>query len=98
MKKWVYLFREGNASMRNLLGGKGSNLAEMTSLGLPIPQGFIVTTEACTDYHEQGRKITDEIREQIGYVEKVWGYRRTFVSISSFRSQSIYAWYDGYCT
>ena len=65
MKKWVYLFREGNASMRNLLGGKGSNLAEMTSLGLPIPQGFIVTTEACTDYHEQGRKITDEIREQI---------------------------------
>ena len=51
MAKWVYLFEEGNADMRNLLGGKGANLAEMTNLGLPIPQGFTVTTEACTDYY-----------------------------------------------
>ncbi|NLJ91058.1 MAG: pyruvate, phosphate dikinase [Clostridiales bacterium] len=65
MAKWVYLFKEGDASMRNLLGGKGANLAEMTKLGLPIPQGFTVTTEACTDFYEKGRKITDEVREQI---------------------------------
>ena len=65
MAKWVYLFKEGNASMRNLLGGKGANLAEMTGLGLPIPQGFTVTTEACTDYYAQGKKISDEIQAQI---------------------------------
>ncbi|MDE7197721.1 MAG: pyruvate, phosphate dikinase, partial [Lachnospiraceae bacterium] len=65
MAKWVYLFEEGNADMRNLLGGKGANLAEMTNLGLPIPQGFTVTTEACTDYYNNGRQISDEIREQI---------------------------------
>ena len=65
MAKWVYLFEEGNADMRNLLGGKGANLAEMTNLGLPIPQGFTVTTEACTDYYNNGRAISDEIREQI---------------------------------
>ena len=65
MAKWVYLFSEGNASMRNLLGGKGANLAEMTSLDLPIPQGFTVTTEACTDFYDQGRKISDEVRKQI---------------------------------
>ncbi|HIU78533.1 MAG TPA: pyruvate, phosphate dikinase [Candidatus Avilachnospira avicola] len=63
--KWVYMFKEGNADMRNLLGGKGANLAEMTNLGLPIPQGFTVTTEACTDYYTQGGKISDEINEQI---------------------------------
>ncbi len=65
MAKWVYLFKEGDASMKNLLGGKGSNLAEMTSLGLPIPQGFTVTTEACTNYYDSGRKITEEIQSQI---------------------------------
>ena len=65
MKKWVYKFKEGNADMRNLLGGKGANLAEMTNLGLPIPQGFTVTTEACTDYYENGKQISDEIKEQI---------------------------------
>ncbi len=65
MKKWVYLFKEGNAGMKNLLGGKGGGLAEMTGLGLPIPQGFTVTTEACTDYYEQGKKISDEIETQI---------------------------------
>ena len=65
MGKWVFLFEEGNADMRNLLGGKGANLAEMTNLGLPIPQGFTVTTEACTEYYSQGRQISKEIQEQI---------------------------------
>ncbi len=63
--KWVYLFSEGNATMRNLLGGKGANLAEMTNLGLPVPQGFTITTEACTQYYDDGRKINDEIMGQI---------------------------------
>ena len=63
--KFVYLFKEGNASMRELLGGKGANLAEMTSLGLPVPQGFTVTTEACTQYYEDGRKINDDIQAEI---------------------------------
>ena len=65
MAKWVYMFTEGNATMRNLLGGKGANLAEMTNLGLPVPQGFTVTTEACTQYYEDGRQINDEIMKQI---------------------------------
>ena len=65
MAKWVYLFKEGNAAMRNLLGGKGANLAEMTNLGLPIPQGFTVTTEACTNYYDNGKKISQEIQGQI---------------------------------
>ncbi|MBE5937151.1 MAG: pyruvate, phosphate dikinase [Lachnospiraceae bacterium] len=65
MNKWVYLFTEGDASMRNLLGGKGANLAEMTKLGLPVPQGFTITTEACTQYYEDGEKINDEIQAQI---------------------------------
>ena len=64
-KKWVYLFTEGNADMRELLGGKGANLAEMTNIGLPVPQGFTVTTEACTQYYEDGRKINDEIMTQV---------------------------------
>ena len=65
MAKWVYMFTEGNANMRNLLGGKGANLAEMTNLGLPVPQGFTITTEACTQYYEDGRQINDEIMAQI---------------------------------
>ena len=70
--KWVYLFKEGNADMRNLLGGKGANLAEMTNLGLPVPQGFTITTEACTQYYEDGRKINDEIQGQImEYIAKI---------------------------
>ena len=64
-KKFVYLFSEGNSSMRELLGGKGANLAEMTSLGLPVPQGFTVSTEACTQYYEDGRKINEDIEKQI---------------------------------
>ena len=63
--KYVYAFKEGNASMRNLLGGKGANLAEMTVLGLPIPQGFTVTTEACTEYYNCGKTISKEIEDQI---------------------------------
>ena len=64
-KKWVYMFSEGNATMRNLLGGKGANLAEMTNPGLPVPQGFTITTEACTQYYEDGREINEEIMEQV---------------------------------
>ena len=65
MTKFVYLFSEGNASMRDLLGGKGANLAEMTNIGLPVPQGFTITTEACTKYYEDGREINEEIQSQI---------------------------------
>ncbi len=70
--KWVYLFSEGNANMRELLGGKGANLAEMTNIGLPVPQGFTITTEACTQYYEDGREINDEIQGQINeYIVKM---------------------------
>ncbi|MSS19900.1 pyruvate, phosphate dikinase [Pseudoramibacter porci] len=72
MTKWVYLFTEGNANMRELLGGKGANLAEMTNLGLPVPQGFTITTEACTQYYEDGKQINDEIIGQIkDYMKKL---------------------------
>ena len=72
MHKYVYLFSEGNATMRNLLGGKGANLAEMTNIGLPVPQGFTITTEACTQYYEDGREINDEIQGQINeYITKM---------------------------
>ena len=71
-KKYVYLFTEGNRDMRNLLGGKGANLAEMTNAGLPVPQGFTVTTEACTKYYEDGQKISDAIKNEIfEYVKKL---------------------------
>ena len=71
-KKYVYLFSEGNASMRELLGGKGANLAEMTKIGLPVPQGFTITTEACTQYYEDGRQINDSIKKEImEYIEKM---------------------------
>ena len=77
MNKWVYLFTEGNKDMRELLGGKGANLAEMTNLGLPVPQGFTITTEACTQYYEDGRQINDEIKgqiaEYIGKMEEITG-------------------------
>ena len=73
-KKYVYLFSEGNAKMRELLGGKGANLAEMTNIGLPVPQGFTITTEACTQYYEDGQKINDEIMAEImEYVVKMEG-------------------------
>ncbi|MBR5446062.1 MAG: pyruvate, phosphate dikinase, partial [Clostridia bacterium] len=76
-KKFVYLFSEGNADMRELLGGKGANLAEMTNIGLPVPQGFTITTEACNQYYEDGRQINDEIMAQImeyiGKMEEIVG-------------------------
>ncbi|MEE3420817.1 MAG: pyruvate, phosphate dikinase [Lachnospiraceae bacterium] len=75
-KKWVYLFTEGNANMRELLGGKGANLAEMTNLGLPVPQGFTITTEACTQYYDDGKVINDEIQAQISE------YMRTLENIT----------------
>ena len=76
-KKFVYLFSEGDASMRELLGGKGANLAEMTKLGMPVPQGFTISTEACTQYYEDGRQINAdiqaEIMENIAKMEKITG-------------------------
>ena len=105
MAKWVYMFTEGNATMRNLLGGKGANLAEMTSLGLPVPQGFTVTTEACTQYYEDGRKINDEIMSQIMdaivKLEEITGKKfgdkenPLLVSVRS-GAKSFHAGYDGY--
>ena len=71
-KKYLYLFSEGNATMRELLGGKGANLAEMTHIGLPVPQGFTISTEACTQYYEDGRQINEEIQSQImEYITKM---------------------------
>ena len=79
-KKYVYLFSEGNGKMKELLGGKGANLAEMTRLGMPVPQGFTISTEACTQYYEDGRQINDaimaEIMEYIGKLEEVTGRNR----------------------
>ena len=70
--KFLYLFSEGNADMRNLLGGKGANLAEMTNIGMPVPQGFTITTEACTQYYEDGERINDDIQAQImEYIDKL---------------------------
>ena len=103
--KWVYMFTEGNATMRNLLGGKGANLAEMTGLGLPVPQGFTVTTEACTQYYEDGRQINDEIMSQImeamAKLEEITGKKfgdkeNPRSRFRSFRRQSFHAWYDGH--
>ena len=72
--KYCYLFSEGNATMRELLGGKGANLAEMTNIGLPVPQGFTISTEACTKYYDDGRKINDEIMAEINeYIVKMEG-------------------------
>ena len=104
MAKWVYMFSEGDMTMRNLLGGKGANLAEMTSIGLPVPQGFTITTEACTQYYEDGRKINDEIMAQTmegvkkmeAQWKEIWRSEEPTVSIGSFRCESIHARYDGY--
>ena len=76
-KKFVYLFTEGNGTMRELLGGKGANLAEMTNIGMPVPQGFTITTEACTQYYEDGRQINADIQaeilEYVGKLEQITG-------------------------
>ena len=87
-RKWVYLFSEGNANMRELLGGKGANLAEMTNIGLPVPQGFTITTEACTQYYEDGREINEEIQGQINeYIAS---------RFRPFRRKSFHARHDGH--
>ena len=104
-KKYVYLFNEGNGSMRELLGGKGANLAEMTNLGLPVPQGFTITTEACTQYYEDGRKINDdiqaEIMEYIGKMEEITGKKfgdhgKSAAGFRSFRRPRFHARHDGH--
>ena len=102
--KYVYLFSEGNGSMRELLGGKGANLAEMTVLGMPVPQGFTITTEACTRYYEDGRKISDEIQEQImeyivkmeGITGKKFGDKENPLLVSVRSGARAHARYDGY--
>lgn len=105
MAKWVYLFTEGDAGMRNLLGGKGANLAEMTNIGLPVPQGFTITTEACTQYYEDGREINEEIQGQINeYIvkmEEITGKkfgdtRKSSSGVCTFWCESIHAGYDGH--
>ena len=105
MAKWVYMFSEGDMTMRNLLGGKGANLAEMTSIGLPVPQGFTITTEACTQYYEDGRKINDEIMAQVmegvKKMEEINGKKfgdiaESAVGFCSFRRPRFHARYDGY--
>ena len=104
MKKYVYMFPEGNGKMRELLGGKGANLAEMTGLGMPVPQGFTITTEACTRYYEDGKTIYPDIQEQImeylDKLEKVTGKtlgdpdRPLLVSVRS--GARFYARHDGH--
>ena len=103
--KWVYMFSEGDMTMRNLLGGKGANLAEMTSIGLPVPQGFTITTEACTQYYEDGRKINDEIMAQtmegVKKMEEINGkkfgdLKNPLSGFCSFRCTSFHAGYDGH--
>ena len=97
-KKFVYLFSEGNANMRELLGGKGANLAEMTNIGLPVPQGFTISTEACTKYYEDGRQINAEIQAEImEYIEKLekitgkkFGEKLLFPTLDKFNGKNIH--------
>ena len=105
MKKYVYMFPEGNGKMRELLGGKGANLAEMTGLGMPVPQGFTITTEACTRYYEDGKTIYPDIQDQIllylDQLEKITGktlgdHREAAARIRSLGCAHIHARHDGY--
>ena len=105
MSKRVYLFNEGSADMRNLLGGKGANLAEMTNIGLPIPNGFTISTEACTDYYNDGKTINEDTQAQIfkalEWLEGVQGqevrrYGESASGFRSFRCESIHARHDGH--
>ena len=107
MKKWVYLFTEGDAGMRNLLGGKGANLAEMTNLGLPVPQGFTITTEACTQYYEDGRRLMMKFRRRLWNTSVRWKRlqernseikRILFLYLYVSRCACIYAGNDGHNT
>lgn len=103
-KKYCYLFTEGNAKMRELLGGKGANLAEMTNIGLPVPQGFTITTEACTQYYEDGRQINGEIMAEImEYIEKMekitgkkFGDLEIPAGIRALRRPRLHARHDGH--
>ena len=100
-KKYCYLFTEGNAKMRELLGGKGANLAEMTNIGLPVPQGFTITTEACTQYYEDGRQINDaimaEIMEYIEKMEKITGKKfESPAGLRPLRRPGLHARHDGH--
>ena len=103
--KYVYLFTEGNGTMRELLGGKGANLAEMTNIGLPVPQGFTISTEACTQYYEDGRRINEEIQAQImeyvGKMEQITGKKfgdkeNPPAGLRPFRRPRFHARYDGH--
>ena len=87
-KKWVYLFSEGNATMRNLLGGKGANLAEMTNIGLPVPQGFTITTEACTQYYKDGKEYTNDERGSVRKLASLKSFYNYF-----FLSRYEYKWF-----
>ena len=103
-KKYVCLFKEGNKDMRSLLGGKGANLAEMTNIGLPVPQGLTITTEACNKYFADGNKLSDEVLEQVwekfAIVEEQIGkksmIRQSVNGFRSFRCSYFHARYDGY--
>lgn len=105
MSKYVYMFSEGDASMRNLLGGKGANLAEMTKIGLPVPQGFTITTEACTKYYEDGKMISDDIIAEINAAiakteeiarQEIRRPREPLPGICPFWRESFYARHDGH--
>ena len=102
-KKRVYLFREGNATMRDLLGGKGANLAEMTNIGLPVPPGFTITTETCNEYTKLGHfpeGLWEEVLAALADVEKIWArssvIHRTASCISKIGRKILHAWYDGH--
>ena len=103
--KYVYLFTEGNAKMRELLGGKGANLAEMTNIGMPVPQGFTISTEACTKYYEDGRRINDEIMaeimEYVAKMEEINGKKfgdlvNPPAGLRPFRRPGLHARHDGH--
>ena len=105
MKKFVYLFNEGNSDMKELLGGKGANLAEMTNIGLPVPFGFTISTQACNDYYEAGKKISENVEKQISDAlhtleqntgKKLGDPTNPLISFSTFRICIFNAWNDGY--
>ena len=105
MTKYVYMFSEGNGSMRELLGGKGANLAEMSNLGLPVPQGFTITTEVCTKYYNEGRALSDDVKEQIfealAKIEEMTGKKtrrqqKSAAGFGAFGRESVDAGHDGH--
>ena len=99
-KKYVYMFSEGNKDMRELLGGKGANLAEMTKAGMPVPQGFTVSTEACTQYYNDGRQINDDIQQQIydglAKMEEICGKKFAAARLRAFGRARFHARHDGH--